>query len=139
MKKIQFKQDEFRHKNTHNIDIQVKQNSRIILTHYLPHYLPSSVCASLVQLAAMAGSDVASRVVKSFQAFDDSGRGTIDRGDLGRVLKILNPSWSESDLDAILSVTDSKADGKVPFAEFIGWIFEDMLKQYGIKSSKFPL
>mmetsp|Transcript_83114 Transcript_83114/g.130745 ORF Transcript_83114/g.130745 Transcript_83114/m.130745 type:complete len:95 (-) Transcript_83114:191-475(-) len=84
-------------------------------------------------MASEDDSRKADSAVQCFQKhYGETVYGTIPREDLAKVLKLLNPAWTDDELEVLLSIADSRADGQVSFEEFISWLVggdEDVLAQ----------
>ncbi len=70
-------------------------------------------------------------VADQFRAFDKDGSGTIDRAELGRLLKKLDRHhskeeriWNNDHLDWLMSALDRNGDGSIDYTEFVDWIFD---------------
>lgn len=58
-----------------------------------------------------------------FRRFDKNGDGFIDRDDLIRVFRRLDPhAWTDQRIDALLFAADGDDDGKVHFEDFLSWL-----------------
>lgn len=64
------------------------------------------------------------QIVACFRQFDVSGTGAISRGELGAVLKVLNPAAfsKEEKVDALLKEMDTNGDGSIQYQEFVDWV-----------------
>ena len=56
-----------------------------------------------------------------FDHYDRDGSGSIDRGELARLLEALGAAASEEELSIALDVVDADRSGKVSWSEFIAW------------------
>ncbi|CAE8592690.1 unnamed protein product [Polarella glacialis] len=64
-----------------------------------------------------------------FAAWDISGDGSISKDELKRVMKALNPDFTDRDLNALMRVADGNSSGLVEFNDFCDWIMaEEPLK-----------
>jgi len=54
--------------------------------------------------------------------------GTIGAEDLGRLLRLLDPSWTSQELNALLEQAATASDGRVVSDDFIDWIFSSQLQ-----------
>eukprot|EP00928_Gymnodinium_smaydae_P021448 TRINITY_DN18366_c0_g2_i1.p1 TRINITY_DN18366_c0_g2~~TRINITY_DN18366_c0_g2_i1.p1 ORF type:complete len:285 (+),score=89.32 TRINITY_DN18366_c0_g2_i1:87-941(+) len=77
-------------------------------------------------------------VVETFLRFDLEGDGTIDRSELGKILRQVQPgAWNDDELDHLLWTADANGDGRIHMQDFLQWIFagaDDMTA--GVASSK---
>lgn len=55
----------------------------------------------------------------AFNMFDNNQDGTITREKLGNLMRKLNQTVTEDDLKDMISVVDTKGDGKINFEEFV--------------------
>ena len=55
----------------------------------------------------------------AFNMFDNNQDGTITREKLGNLMRKLNQTVTEDDLKDMISVVDTKGDGKINFVEFV--------------------
>ena len=55
----------------------------------------------------------------AFNMFDNNQDGTITREKLGNLMRKLNQTVTEDDLKDVISVVDTKGDGKINFEEFV--------------------
>ncbi len=60
-------------------------------------------------------------VFETFKAFDRDGSGSIDRGELARLLEALGQPIDEEELDIALDVIDANHSGRVSWSEFKAW------------------
>ena len=72
---------------------------------------------------APAADDQAPRdeVREIFRSYDYDGSGSIDAGELARLLEALGMAPSEEDLAVALDVVDANHSGKVSWSEFSAW------------------
>ncbi len=56
-----------------------------------------------------------------FKSFDRDGSGSIDRGELARLLEALGQTIDEEELAIALDVIDSNSSGRISWAEFESW------------------
>jgi len=66
--------------------------------------------------------DPLTHVKMAFRLWDKDGSGTIAEGELCEVLKQLNPSFTDEELQAMFEAADANRDGLVDFSEFVDWI-----------------
>lgn len=67
-------------------------------------------------------SDLASKLKELFRQFDSDQSSVITREKLTTVLKALNPSFTEAELDALFEVADKNKDGVIQYEEFVDFI-----------------
>lgn len=60
-------------------------------------------------------------VFEVFKAYDRDGSGSIDAGELSRLLEALGQPVSEEDLQIALSVVDVNSSGRISWPEFQSW------------------
>ena len=58
---------------------------------------------------------------ETFDHFDRNGNGTIEVGELARLLEALGASLSAEELAAGLEALDTNRNGLVDFDEFVAW------------------
>jgi len=74
----------------------------------------------------LGAPDKATDVNQVFRKFDANGDGSIDRAELTRILSgIGNGSWSDAQIDQLLSSVDFNMDGLIQYSEFVNWVFRD--------------
>lgn len=56
-----------------------------------------------------------------FKSFDRDGSGSIDRGELARLLEALGQPNDEDELAMALDVVDANGSGRISWAEFKAW------------------
>eukprot|EP00927_Polykrikos_kofoidii_P018835 TRINITY_DN18778_c0_g1_i1.p1 TRINITY_DN18778_c0_g1~~TRINITY_DN18778_c0_g1_i1.p1 ORF type:complete len:1143 (+),score=210.58 TRINITY_DN18778_c0_g1_i1:104-3430(+) len=59
---------------------------------------------------------------EAFQAWDNDGSGSIESAELRRVLKALDPDFSERDISKLIRQIDANGNGMVDFNEFCEWV-----------------
>lgn len=59
---------------------------------------------------------------ETFSAWDNDGSGVIEPRELGRVLKALDPNFSDLDIAKLIRNIDSNSDGLIDFQEFCDWV-----------------
>lgn len=59
---------------------------------------------------------------EAFKAWDADNSGSIEKYEIRRVLKALDPDFSDRELDHLMRVIDSNGNGKVEIEEFVNWI-----------------
>ena len=64
------------------------------------------------------------RLKRVFQEFDAEKKGYIEGHGIRRVLRRLHIDHTESDIDLMMKMADTKGDGRVDFEEFLQ-IFND--------------
>mmetsp|Transcript_4048 Transcript_4048/g.11417 ORF Transcript_4048/g.11417 Transcript_4048/m.11417 type:complete len:460 (-) Transcript_4048:494-1873(-) len=70
--------------------------------------------------------EVRERVLGAFKRFDIRGDGTIDSGELRKLLRLLDPVTFAGDAaEKLLSAVGTGKDGAVPFDEFLTWVAGD--------------
>lgn len=60
-------------------------------------------------------------VFEIFKSFDRDGSGSIDRGELSRLLEALGQGIDEDELAIALDVIDTNGSGRISWAEFEAW------------------
>lgn len=63
----------------------------------------------------------ANEAFEIFKRFDRDGSGSIDRGELSRLLEALGQPIDEDELAIALDVIDTNASGRISWAEFEAW------------------
>jgi len=59
--------------------------------------------------------------------YDANGDGTIDRSELGQLLKDLDPEkWDDASIDNVLNIVDVNEDEVIDYIEFMNWVFSDL-------------
>ncbi|MGV3622366.1 MAG: EF-hand domain-containing protein [Archangium sp.] len=66
-------------------------------------------------------SYVGGEAFEIFKRFDRDGSGSIDRGELSRLLEALGQPIDEDELAIALDVIDTNASGRISWAEFEAW------------------
>ncbi len=66
-------------------------------------------------------AEAPSELREIFGTYDRDGSGSIDRGELSRLLEALGAPPSEEELAVALEVVDANQSGKVSFGEFSAW------------------
>lgn len=72
-------------------------------------------------------------VVQAFNAWDVDGDGTITKEELGRVLRQLNPRFTEKTSDKMMSEIDTNGDGVIDINEFVAWLSGENQKKKKMK------
>merc|ERR1712008_14522 len=72
--------------------------------------------------AARDGPEAA--ILRKFQRWDKDGDGNISRKELSTIMKSLNDSLSESEIDTIFSSVDTDSSGLIDYNEFVRWVFQ---------------
>lgn len=62
---------------------------------------------------------------EAFKAWDEDSSGWIDTGELRRVLKAIMPNFSDRDINDLLRVIDTNANGVVEYEEFCAWLMKE--------------
>jgi len=57
-----------------------------------------------------------------FRKFDQDGDGVITREELKGALHLLDPTWTDDIIDALLACMDASGDGLVQYEEFVDWL-----------------
>ncbi|CAE7561517.1 unnamed protein product [Symbiodinium natans] len=65
----------------------------------------------------------AGEVMTAFKKFDQDGNGRISRAELSTVLKRLNPTWNDAELESLMANADKNSDGSLQVEEFVSWLF----------------
>jgi len=78
------------------------------------------VCFAFVVAAKMAS--VSERLVALFRKFDMNDDGRISRAELSRVLKVVNPKFTDQEIHRCLSTMDSSHDGYIDYEEFAAFV-----------------
>jgi Ca2+-binding EF-hand superfamily protein len=60
-----------------------------------------------------------------FRKFDQDGDGVITREELKGALHLLDPTWTDDIIDALLACMDASGDGLVQYEEFVEWVFKE--------------
>jgi len=78
-------------------------------------------------VAAESSQAVSEEAVASvFRRFDYNGSGSIEKEELGCVLKALTPGrWTDIAIGRLFDAMDLDDDGAISTAEFLEWVFED--------------
>lgn len=61
---------------------------------------------------------------EAFKAWDTDASGAIERNELQRVLKALNPNWAERDLNELMRSIDRNGNGVIEYEEFCDWVMQ---------------
>jgi hypothetical protein len=72
--------------------------------------------------AARDGPEAA--ILRKFQRWDKDGDGNISRQELAAIMKSLNESLSENEIDTIFSNIDTDSSGFIDYNEFVRWVFQ---------------
>jgi len=59
-----------------------------------------------------------------FRQWDTDGDGIISREELGRIMKELDPSFKQDELEVMFQACDANQDGVIDYSEFINWLFD---------------
>ncbi|CAJ1374645.1 unnamed protein product, partial [Effrenium voratum] len=68
------------------------------------------------------GDAMSARVREVFQRFDSDGGGYLDKDELSRVFRALDPDFTLKDIDCLCKDLDKGGDGKVSHKEFLHWL-----------------
>eukprot|EP00929_Paragymnodinium_shiwhaense_P011464 TRINITY_DN11718_c0_g1_i1.p1 TRINITY_DN11718_c0_g1~~TRINITY_DN11718_c0_g1_i1.p1 ORF type:complete len:1111 (+),score=297.81 TRINITY_DN11718_c0_g1_i1:106-3438(+) len=69
------------------------------------------------------------RLKETFEAWDSDRNGSIESGELKRVLKALDPNFAERDIMHLMESIDKNSNGIIEYNEFCDWILQgDPLK-----------
>jgi len=71
------------------------------------------------------------RMKETFRAWDRDGSGSIEKEEVRRVLKALDPDFAERDLDELMRTIDKNGDGIIDFEEFCEWITQEPTFEIG--------
>eukprot|EP00931_Biecheleriopsis_adriatica_P074346 TRINITY_DN48425_c0_g1_i1.p1 TRINITY_DN48425_c0_g1~~TRINITY_DN48425_c0_g1_i1.p1 ORF type:complete len:438 (+),score=131.53 TRINITY_DN48425_c0_g1_i1:140-1453(+) len=72
-------------------------------------------------------------LINTFLAWDKDGDGCIDQEELGKVLKALNPKFTEVSVSKMMHEMDANDDGFVDVHEFVDWLTGENLKKKKMK------
>lgn len=72
-------------------------------------------------------------MVDAFSAWDVDGDGTITAAELGNVLKVLNPRFTDVTVAKMMKEIDTNGDGIIDLAEFIAWLNGENVKKKKMK------
>mmetsp|Transcript_52315 Transcript_52315/g.124852 ORF Transcript_52315/g.124852 Transcript_52315/m.124852 type:complete len:1143 (-) Transcript_52315:84-3512(-) len=61
---------------------------------------------------------------ETFRAWDEDGNGVVEKSEIRRVLKALDPDFADHDLDRLMYEIDQNSDAVVDFSEFCDWIMK---------------
>eukprot|EP00931_Biecheleriopsis_adriatica_P115327 TRINITY_DN91133_c0_g1_i1.p1 TRINITY_DN91133_c0_g1~~TRINITY_DN91133_c0_g1_i1.p1 ORF type:complete len:528 (+),score=117.60 TRINITY_DN91133_c0_g1_i1:101-1684(+) len=68
------------------------------------------------------GSSLVARVREIFDRFDADGNGLLERAELKKVFRTLDPDLLMSEEKSIMSEIDTSGDGRVSYREFVAWM-----------------
>lgn len=66
----------------------------------------------------------AEHVREAFEAWDTDSSGSIEAGELRRVLKALDPDFADRDVDKLIRSIDTNHNGRIDYCEFTEWIMK---------------
>lgn len=70
-------------------------------------------------------TDAYERTVEAFRRFDTNGDGVIDKEELGRVFKAMDPDrWDDARVSRLLALADQNGDGAINYEEFVAWLMD---------------
>jgi len=75
-----------------------------------------------VDSLACAGAE---KLKRTFERWDVSGSGTINRLELGNVVQILNPLFTQEVCDVMFDDIDKDGNGEIDYNEYIAWLYKD--------------
>eukprot|EP00746_Dinoflagellata_sp_MGD_P143482 gnl/MRDRNA2_/MRDRNA2_76303_c0_seq1.p1 gnl/MRDRNA2_/MRDRNA2_76303_c0~~gnl/MRDRNA2_/MRDRNA2_76303_c0_seq1.p1 ORF type:complete len:379 (+),score=60.11 gnl/MRDRNA2_/MRDRNA2_76303_c0_seq1:196-1332(+) len=58
-----------------------------------------------------------------FQAFDANGDNHLSHEELGHMLRTLDPSFSQNEIQFVMKAIDKNTNGRIDFDEFLNWTF----------------
>lgn len=85
---------------------------------------------------------MSSKVREVFERFDLNGDKQISRSELSEVLKKLDDTWTDDQVEEIFTAADTNHDDYIYFGEFVSWVFaegeiqHDFRKEVGLKKKK---
>ncbi|CAE8735967.1 unnamed protein product [Polarella glacialis] len=76
----------------------------------------------LIRNGLLEADEGVDAVLEAFRAWDVDGDGRIDPTELERVLVLLNPSFTKTDMTKMMKAIDKNKDGSIDYEEFTDWI-----------------
>lgn len=81
------------------------------------------------------------RIITCFRQLDSHGDGFVEKDDLVRILKILDNTWSQGEVENVLQQIKVERDGRVAIEDFVEWAFtsKDCIEKFieGLESLEF--
>jgi len=75
-------------------------------------------------------------VVQKFRSFDVNGDGVIEKHELSKVLKAMNPRlWTDMKIDQLWQTLDTNQDGSIEYGEFEAYVIPRVAGQGSRPSS----
>mmetsp|Transcript_98032 Transcript_98032/g.184295 ORF Transcript_98032/g.184295 Transcript_98032/m.184295 type:complete len:642 (+) Transcript_98032:59-1984(+) len=95
----------------------------------------------------MKDRPVSEEIKETFHAWDIHKTGTIDRNELKAVMKTIEPTMNDEDIESLFNQVDVNHNGQIEYDEFIDWITaeqdasfrKEVCVGYGFSSNKDPV